>query len=412
VHRPRRFLERGATVIPTKSTPGSLTPDARTAPVPSTPAVAPRPSVGVPWSEPDLGEEERRAVLAVLDSGWLGMGPKTKEFERGICEYTGAREAIVVNNGTSALVAALLANGIGPGDEVLVPTYTFAATVNSVLAVGAKPVLLDCDPQTFNVTPEIVESELRDHPQARALLFVDVAGQPCDLDALTELARRRSLVLIEDAAEAFGAGYRGRRVGASEHTTIFSFHIAKQMTSVEGGAIVTHDREVASRARLVRSHGEGSEKYVHVAFGLNFRPTDLLSAIGTVQLRKVDRYLGLRNDLARRYRDFLAPYLRFQEVPAFVTQPTWMIFMALATNREERDAYVRWLSAHGIDTRIPWPPVHAQPYYVRQFGASMFPSADDTFARVLSLPMGNGLKMEQVQSVVECSLAFFQQRGR
>jgi perosamine synthetase len=397
---------------PTKTATEPLSSEKRSLPPGTVPSVVPRPSVGVPWSEPDVGEEERQAVLAVLDSGWLGMGPKTKEFERGICEYTGAREAVVVNNGTSALVAALLANRIGPGDEVLVPTYTFAATVNSVLAVGAKPVLLDCDPQTFNVTPEIVESELRDHPQARALLFVDVAGQPCELDALTELARRRSLVLIEDAAEAFGAGYRGRRVGAADHTTIFSFHIAKQMTSVEGGAVVTHDHEIAARARLIRSHGEGTEKYVHVEFGLNFRPTDLQSAIGTVQLRKVDRYLALRNDLARRYRDFLAPYLQFQEVPLFVTQPTWMIFMALASNREERDAYVRWLSAHGIDTRIPWPPVHAQPYYVRRFGASIFPSADDAYSRVLSLPMGNGLTMEQVQSVVECSLAFFQQRGR
>jgi perosamine synthetase len=397
---------------PTKVAPGPLASESRSTTVAPSSVQLPRPSVGVPWSQPDLGDEERRAVLAVLDSGWLGMGPKTKEFERGICEFTGAREAVVVNNGTSALVTALLANGIGPGDEVLVPTYTFAATVNSVLAVGAKPVLLDCDPRTFNVTPEIVESELRDHPAARALLFVDVAGQPCDLDALRDLAQARSLVLIEDAAEAFGAGYRGRRVGASDHTTVFSFHIAKQMTSVEGGAVVTHDREVAARSRLIRSHGEGTEKYVHVAFGLNFRPTDLHSAIGTVQLKKVDRYLALRNDFARRYRDFLAPYLRFQEVPAFVTQPTWMIFMALAADHEERDAYVRWLSAHGIDTRIPWPPVHAQPYYVRQFGASIFPSADDAYARVLSLPMGNGLAPEQVQSVVECSLAFFQQRGR
>jgi perosamine synthetase len=375
-------------------------------------AAVPRPSVGVPWSVPDLSEEERAAVLSVLDSGWLGMGPKTREFERGICDYLGVREAVVVNNGTSALIAALLANGIGPGDEVLVPTYTFAATVNSVLAVGARPVLLDCDPRTFNVTPEIVESELRDHPDARALLIVDVAGQPCDLDALAELAHRRALLLIEDAAEAFGAGYRGRRVGAADHTTIFSFHIAKQMTTVEGGAVVTNDHDVAKEARLVRSHGEGNEKYVHIRYGLNLRPTDLLSAIGTVQLRKVERYLALRGELARRYRDALAPHLTFQEIPEFVTQPTWMIFLALAKDRTERDAYVRWLSAHGVDTRIPWPPVHAQPYYVREFGPSIFPAADDTYSRVVSLPMGNALTLEQAGAVVECSLEFFQQRGR
>ncbi len=371
-----------------------------------------RPSLGVPWSQPDLGEEERRAVAAVLESGWLGMGPRTKEFERGLCEFTGAHESVVVNNGTAALITALLAHGIRPGDEVLAPTYTFAATVNSILAVGARPVLLDCDPGTLNVTPEIVETELREHPRAKALLFVDVAGQPCDLAALAELARKRSLLLIEDAAEAFGAGYRGRRVGGFDHTTVFSFHIAKQMTTVEGGAVLTPDHEVAARARLVRSHGEGSEKYVHVAYGLNFRPTDLLSAIGSVQLRKVERYLRTRGELARRYREHLAPYLGFQEIPEYVTQPTWMIFMALCRDREERDAYVRWLAAHGIDTRIPWPPVHAQPYYVKEFGASIFPSADRTYARVVSLPMGNGLTSDQVQTVIDSSLDFFQQRGR
>jgi perosamine synthetase len=377
-----------------------------------TPTPTPRPSVGVPWSEPDVGEEEHRAVQAVLESGWLGMGPKTKEFERGICEFTGATESVVVNNGTAALVTALLANGIGPGDEVLAPTYTFVATVNSILAVGARPVLLDCDPRTLNVTPEIVESELRDHPDAKALLFVDVAGQPCDLDALTELAHRRSLTLIEDAAEAFGAGYKGRTVGGSEHTTVFSFHIAKQMTTVEGGAVTTGDRAVAARARLIRSHGEGRDKYVHVAFGLNFRPTDILSAIGNVQLGKVRRYLKLRDELARLYQNDLGKHVEFQAVPSYVSQPTWMIFMALCRDREERDAYIRWLSTHGIDTRIPWPPVHAQPYYVKEFGASIFPAAERAYSRVVSLPMGNGLTADQVQAVIDCSLAFFQQRGR
>jgi perosamine synthetase len=184
------------------------------------------------------------------------------------------------------------------------------------------------------------------------------------------------------------------------------------MTTVEGGAVLTNDHETAARARLIRSHGEGKEKYVHVAFGLNFRPTDLLSAIGIVQLRKVDRYLQLRGEFARAYREYLAPYLRFQEVPEYVTQPTWMIFMALCRDSEERDAYVHWLTSHGIDTRIPWPPVHAQPYYVREFGPSIFPAADQAFSRVVSLPMGNGLRADQVQAVIDCSLAFFQQRGR
>ncbi|MGA8302774.1 MAG: DegT/DnrJ/EryC1/StrS family aminotransferase [Thermoplasmata archaeon] len=366
----------------------------------------------MPWSTPDLSDEELRAVEQVLKSGWLGMGPRTKEFEQGLCEYVGAKEAVVVNNGTSALLTALLATGIGPGDQVLAPTYTFVATVNAILALGAEPVLLDCDPETLNVTPETMEAAIQNHPKAKALVAVDVAGQPCDIDSLVEVSHRHGLPLIEDAAEAFGARYRGKAVGGYGHTTVFSFHIAKQMTTVEGGAVVTNDPEVASRCRLIRNHGEGPEKYVHVALGLNFRPTDIQSAIGIVQLRKVDRYLRLRREIADRYRDSLPRTLRFQKVPEYASHPAWMIFLAFCRDRAERDDYVRWLNSRGIDTRIPWPPVHCQPYYVSRFGPSIYPAADAAYARVISLPIGNGMSMEQIHDVIECSAAFFNGRGR
>ncbi|MGB7124167.1 MAG: DegT/DnrJ/EryC1/StrS aminotransferase family protein [Thermoplasmata archaeon] len=367
---------------------------------------------GVPWSSPDLSAEEHRAVAEVLASGWLGMGPRTKEFERGLSSYTGAKQSVVVNNGTAGLLTAFLANGIGPGDEVLAPTYTFAATVNSIIALGAKPVLVDCDPGTLNVTPETVETAMRGHDRIKAIVFVDVAGQPCDIDPLVEIGQRYAVPLIEDAAEAFGAGYRGKVVGGYDHTTVFSFHVAKQLTTVEGGAVVTNNAEIAAKCRLIRSHGEGPDKYVHVALGLNFRPTDIQSAIGIVQLRKVDRFLQLRGELARCYRESLQRHLEFQEVPDFVSQPTWMIFMALCRGRTERDEYVRWLNSHGIDTRIPWPPVHAQPFYVDRFGPSAFPSADHAYSRVLSLPIGNGLSLDQIRNVVDCSIAFFEGAGR
>jgi perosamine synthetase len=366
----------------------------------------------VPWSTPDLSVEEQRAVADVLSSGWLGMGPRTKDFERGLCGYTGAKESVVVNSGTSALLTALLANGIGPGDEVLAPTYTFVATVNSILALGARPILLDCDPETLNVTPETVEAAIRDHPRVKALVFVDVAGQPCDIDPLVELGQRHALAVIEDAAEAFGARYRGKVVGGYDHTTVFSFHIAKQLTTVEGGAVVTNDTDLAARCRLIRSHGEGREKYVHVALGLNFRPTDLQSAIGIVQLHKADGFLRLRDEIARCYRESLHHHLGFQRVPEYVSRPTWMIFMTLCRDRGKRDAYVRWLNTHGIDTRIPWPPVHTQPYYLSRFGPSAFPAADAVFSRVLSLPIGNGMSLDQVRNVIDCSTSFFEGDGR
>jgi dTDP-4-amino-4,6-dideoxygalactose transaminase len=375
-------------------------------------AASARTQYHVPWSTPDLSTEEARAVADVMASGWLGMGPRTKEFERGIREYTGVTEAVAVNNGTSALLTALLANGIGPGDQVLAPTYTFVATVNSILALGARPILLDCDPKTLNVTPEIVEAALRNHDRVKALIFVDVAGQPCDIDPMVELGRRHAIPLIEDAAEAFGAQYRGKAVGGYDHTTVFSFHIAKQLTTVEGGAVVTNSSEIAAKCRLIRNHGEGPEKYIHVALGLNFRPTDLHSAIGVVQLRKADQFLRLRDEIARAYQESLHRYLDFQSVPEFVTRPTWMIFLTLCRDKAERDAYVQWLNAHGVDTRIPWPPVHAQPYYVSRFGPATFPTADAAYSRVLSLPIGNGMSLEQVRNVIDCSTSFFEGRGR
>jgi len=370
-----------------------------------------KPKFHVPWSVPDIGVDERRAVDAVLESGWLGMGPKTKEFESALSQYTGAKASVVVNNGTSALLAAYLANGIGPGTPVLVPTYTFVATVNALLALGARPILMDCDPRSLNVTPEIAEAAAQAHPEAKALVFVDVAGQACDIDAFRELAHRRGLALIEDAAEAFGATYRGKVLGGYDHTTIFSFHIAKQVSSIEGGAICSNNEELVARCRLIRSHGEGPQKYVHIAHGLNFRPTDLQSAVGIVQLRKVDHYLEVRRQAAERYVAALGGSLEFQTVAPYATRPTWMIFTAFARDSGERDAYNRWLNQEGIDTRIPWPPVHAQPFYESVHGPARFPGADRAFATVISLPIGNGLPPSAIEDVVTSSQEFFRHHG-
>jgi perosamine synthetase len=364
--------------------------------------------LNIPWSSPDISDEERRAIDRVLDSGWLGMGPKTKEFEDGICGYTGARGAVLVNNGTSALMAAYLANGIGPGDVVLVPTYTFVATVSALLAIGAKPVLVDCDPTTLNVDPAAVEQVAKLHPDAKALVFVDLAGQPCDIDGLRDVASRHSLALIEDAAESFGAGYKDRTVGNFDHTTVFSFHIAKQLTTVEGGAIVTNNREVASRCRLIRSHGEGPEKYIHVAHGLNLRPTDIQAAIGVVQLGKMERFLALRQRLAQAYRIGLGEWLEFQRRPDYVTRPSFMLFVAFGHDSRQRDGLNSWLNYHGIDTRLPFPPVHAQPFYVAKFGREALPGAELAFSRVISLPIGNAISESQVGKVVECAREFFE----
>jgi perosamine synthetase len=362
------------------------------------------------WSVPDIGADEKKAVLETLDTGWLGMGPRTKQLEKELSAYTGAKHSIVVNNGTSALLTALMALGIGPGDEVLIPTYTFVATASSAIALGAKPVLVDCDPETFNVGPQQIEAALQAHPKAKLIMVVDVAGMPCDVDEIRAVAQKHHIPLLEDAAEAFGGVYKSTKLGNYDHITIFSFHIAKQVTTVEGGAIQTNQDALVEKMRLVRSHGEGKEKYVHVELGLNFRPTDIQSAIGTAQLRKADHYLDLRDKIAKMYMHELGGHLTFQKIPSYATRPTWMIFMVLAKDKAERDAFNQYLNAHGVDTRIPWPPIHRQPYFQARFPAAHCPVADKTFDRALSLPIGNAMTEDDVRYVIDVARGFFQGR--
>lgn len=362
----------------------------------------------IPWSVPDIGEEEDKAVSAVMNSRWLGMGPKTKEFEAAICTYTSSKNAVVVNNGTSALMTALLANGISPGDKVLVPTYTFIATVNSVIALGAVPILVDCDPVTFNVSADEIGKKISQHKNAKALIFVDVAGMPADIDAISEIASKNNLILIEDAAESFGAKYKGKLVGSFEHTTIFSFHIAKQMTMVEGGAIVSGEQQIADKSRLIRSHGEGKEKYIHVDLGLNFRPTDIQSAIGITQLRKVEKYIELRGRIAKLYMTKLSGLMEFQHVSDYVSRHPYMLFMCLAKDSKERDELNGFLNDRGVDTRIPWPPVHAQPYHKARLAFEEMPNADRVYGRVVSLPIGNAITDSQAEQVIEVVKDYYQ----
>jgi perosamine synthetase len=360
------------------------------------------------WSVPDIGDDEKRAVIETLDSGWLSMGPRTRQLEKALSAHTGAQHTVAVNNGTSALLTALLAYGIGAGDEVLLPTYTFVATASAVITIGARPVLIDCDPETLNVGPKEIEAALSGHPKAKALIFVDVAGLPCDIDAIRAVALEHHLLLIEDAAEAFAGVYKTTHLGNFDHVTVFSFHIAKQVTTVEGGALQTNREDLAERMRLVRSHGEGPEKYVSVELGLNFRPTDIQSAIGLAQLKKVDHYFARRAHLARTYIEELGPWLTFQRVPDYATRPTWMIFMVLAKDKMERDRLNAHLIAHGVDTRIPWRPIHRQPYFRARFGHVDCPVADRAFDRALSLPIGNAMTDDDLRYVLDTARSFFE----
>lgn len=356
--------------------------------------------VKIPWSRPDIGREEEEMIQKVLQSGWISMGPMVREFERKLSEYVGAKYVVMVNNGTSALIAAYLASGIRPGDKVLVPSYTFIATVNALLVIGARPILVDADRETFNVTPELVESSLKVNSDARYVVIVDVAGMPCDLDGVSEVCSRHGALLIEDAAEAIGAEYRSNRVGAGKHTAIFSFHAAKLLSSIEGGAVISNDLELAEKVRLIRNQGEDPKrKYWHLTVGLNLRPLEFQAALALAQLPKIDRYIRNRNTIAKFYNESLDGLLEPQLVPEYVTLHPYMLYMGLTNGELAQDKLTKFLAERGVDYRLPWPPVHIQ-----QIGYDFHcicPVADKLFKRMISLPMYNTMNADEAQHVVD-----------
>jgi perosamine synthetase len=346
------------------------------------------------WSPPAIEKEEKQAAIKVINSGWMTQGEITEKLEKKICQYTGAKYAVVTNNGTSALICSLLAHGIGPGDEVIIPSFTFVATVNSVLAVGAQPVLVDCDLRTFNTTIDLMKQKLS--KKTRCIIPVDVAGMPVDIDKFRKFAKENNLILIEDAAEAIGASYKNKILGSFGHTTIFSFHMAKVVAGIEGGCIVTNDKKIVQLAKLIRSHGDANQ-YDSRVFGLNFRISDVHSAIILEQLKKINRFLNHRKKIASIYKDELKN-CTFQETPEYVTRHPYMLFYALfpAKTRKKINDY---LNKNGIETRICWPPVHLQKYHSILFKNSIFPNSEKIHAIGINLPMGNSLSEENTLTI-------------
>jgi len=260
-------------------------------------------------------------VVEVLRSDWVTTGPKVAEFEAKLANYVGTKYAVVFSSGTAALHAAVFAARIGPGDEVITTPMTFAASANCVLYQGGKPVFADVQPDTLNIDPEEIKKKLT--PRTKALIPVDYTGQPCDLDEIKDIARKHGLIVIEDAAHALGATYRGKRIGTLSDMTVFSFHPVKLITTGEGGAVVTDDPELARRLRIFRNHGittEARERekagdwfYEMVYLGYNYRLTDIQCALGLSQMNKLDSWLARRQEIARRYNE------AFAELPEIMT---------------------------------------------------------------------------------------------
>src|SRR6058998_2423757 len=355
----------------------------------------------IPVSEPELGDEELANVVSAVRSGWISsLGEFVVEFEREFAAYCGAQHGIATSNGTTALHLALAAAGIGPGDEVLVPTLTFVSTANAVRYCGAVPVFVDAEPATWTMTTAGLESRVTS--RTRAILPVHLYGHPCDMDPILDVARRHGLAVVEDAAEAHGAEYRGRRVGALGTVGCFSFYGNKIITTGEGGMCVTNDAALAGRLRLLRDHGMDPKRpYWHEVVGYNYRMTNLQAAVGVAQVKRLPGFVEKKRQIARWYAECLAPLAKAGRIQLHPEAPWarsafWMYSVLLADTRVPVEMVRSRLADRGVDTRPFFHPAHTLPPYAT---GERLPVAEDLAARGLKLPSGVGLERAQVERV-------------
>ncbi|MDL5206293.1 DegT/DnrJ/EryC1/StrS family aminotransferase [Streptomyces sp. ALI-76-A] len=358
-------------------------------------------NVRIRLASPDLGEEEGEAVRRVLRSGVLTNGAENEAFAQEFADRHQARFGVTFCTGTAALHAMLLAEGLGPGDEVIVPSMTFVATATSVCHVGATPVFADIDPQTFNLDPQSVAARITQ--ATRAVMTVHYAGQPGDLDELARVCGAAGVPLLEDAAQAAGAEYRGRPVGTFGRSAMFSFTPTKNITTGEGGMVLTNDPGVAERLKLLRNHGQ-TGLYQHESLGYNWRLTEMQAAIGRVQLRKLDGILGRKQLIAE------ALTRRLAGLPGLMTphqvpdaRGSWMLYTCLLPGI--RDQVLADLLDQGIEARIYFPPVHRQPIFARRDGgtgdAAALPVTEAVAQAMLSLPVHHRLTETEVAEIAD-----------
>jgi len=378
----------------------------------------------IPFHRPSIGPEELQAVREVLESRWLTTGPVTQQFERDFASFVGCKYAVAVNSCTSALHIALDAVGITAGDEVLVPSYTFAATAEVVVYLGARPVLCDSLPGEFNIDP--ADAARRITPKTRAIIAVHIAGEPCDLRALRKLAELHSIHLIEDAAHALPASYDGQRIGSISEITAFSFYATKTITTGEGGMLTTNDQAYATRASIMRLHGisgdawkrytsQGSWYYEIIDAGFKSNMPDLLAALGLAQLKKAEGFHQRRREIA----DF---YLRrFSNIEELKMPPTgdvntthsWHLFILRLRSEmlsRNRGDLIQQLKEAGIGSSVHFIPLHLHPYYRDRYGYSSgdFPHAEDAFVSCVSLPIYPDMSDAEVNKVATTVEQFIQ----
>jgi dTDP-4-amino-4,6-dideoxygalactose transaminase len=371
----------------------------------------------LPFARPSLGDEEIREVVDTLRSGWITTGPKTERLASEFLDYVGGRFAVPVSSATAGLHAALLALGVGPGDEVVTTPMTFVATLNTIVHCGGVPVLADIDAATLNVRVEAIERCLT--KRTRAIVAVHYVGQPADLDPLLELAGARGLPVLEDAAHAVGTEYKGRKIGSFPTTSVFSFHPNKNITTGEGGMIVTEDEGVYAKASLLKFHGmdreawrrfakEGSPRYDVAVPGFKYNMMDIQAALGLWQLPRLDGFIAQRARLAARYNEAFAGdtgLILPQRVP-YPSRHAWHLYTPLIDIDRltiSRDRFIGELKDRNIGAGLHYTAAHEFTYYVRRFGwkPEDFPEAHFVSERIVSLPLFPGLSDADQDDVIE-----------
>lgn len=350
----------------------------------------------IPISKPVIGEAEKKAVLEVLDSGMLAQGPKVARLEERFAELCGVRHAIATTSGTTALHVALLAHGIGPGDEVITTPFTFIASINSILFVGAKPVLVDIDPETFNIDVHQIEAAIT--PRTKAIMPVHLYGYVCDMDVILTLAKKYNLTVIEDACQAVGAGFHGQKAG-SFGTGVFSLYATKNIMSGEGGMITTNEDAFAEECRMIRNHGM-KRRYYHDMLGYNFRMSDLHAAIGLAQMDRLEEFTQKRRENAAFFNRNLHTVVTPKVKEGY--DHVWHQYTIRLDGGRDRDQAVKQLNEAGIGTGIFYPvPAHHQRHVRQVVGDLSLPVAEQCAKEVISLPVHPSLSKTDLELIVE-----------
>lgn len=379
----------------------------------------------LPFSRPSISEEAIAEVVTCLRSGWITTGPRVKQFEEDLKAYLGAPQVLALTSATAGLHLVLTALKLNPGDEVITTPMTFAATLNTIVLAGGRPVLVDVEPGAYNMDAARVEKAVT--KRTRAIMPVHFAGLPVDLDPLYDIARRHNLRVIEDAAHAIGAAYKGRRIGGFGDIQVFSFHPNKNMTTGEGGCVACRDEKLAGDVALLRFHGmdreawnrfgkKGSQHYEIVAPGYKYNMMDIQAAIGLHQLRALDGFIRRRTELALRYHRLLAdwPQWTLTKAPAYPHLHAWHLYTPLINPDKagmDRDAFMQGMKDRNIGTGLHYRAVHLYPYYRERFGFKRgdFPAAETISDRIVSLPLFPGMTDADQDRVIAAMRDLFKQ---